>query len=120
VSSLGREWQAHLSRDLLSVVMPNERAVSLGLVLTELMININKYAYGGAPGPVTVRLEEERADVVLTVADKGGGRVSPRQGFGSRMMAALVSQLGGELAYADNGPGLRAILTAPIGSPRPR
>jgi light-regulated signal transduction histidine kinase (bacteriophytochrome) len=119
LTAMGPEWAPHAILDLRPTIMPIDRALSLGLVLTELMININKYAYGGGAGPISVRLEEERANVVLTVADKGGGRVSPRQGFGSRMMNALVSQLGGELAYADNKPGLKAILTAPIGGPRP-
>ncbi|OYX29882.1 MAG: histidine kinase [Caulobacterales bacterium 32-69-10] len=113
LSAMGPEWGPQAVIDLAPTLLPIDRAISLGLVLTELMININKYAYGGGAGPVLVKLEEERANVVLTVADKGGGRVSPRQGFGSRMMAALVGQLGGELAYEDNAPGLKAVLTAP-------
>ena len=82
--------------------------------MTELITNANKYAYGGAPGPLEISLVEDRAQFRLSVADHGGGKASPRQGFGSRMMEALVSQLNGEIEYRDNKPGLRAVLTAPI------
>jgi two-component system, chemotaxis family, sensor kinase Cph1 len=55
-----------------------------------------------------------RIEFHLVVADKGAGRTSTRRGFGTRMMTALVTQLGGELAFEDNEPGLRAMLAAPI------
>lgn len=118
VSSLGRDWEAHLVRDLQPVVLPTDRAVSLGLVLTELVINANKYAYGGAPGPLRVTLMEDRNLFHLTVADQGVGRAQARKGFGTRMMDALVMQLSGTLAFEDAKPGTRATLSAPIELPR--
>jgi two-component sensor histidine kinase len=48
------------------------------------------------------------------VADRGRGKHGNSQGFGTRMMRALVAQLSGALEYDDNRPGLRAVLTAPI------
>lgn len=114
VSSLGQDWQAHLSRDLQSVVMPNERAVSLGLVLTELVININKYAYAGAAGPIRVTLTGTRNTLRLTIGDEGKGRSSGRKGFGTRMLNALVERLDGTIEYQDAHPGTRAIVSAPI------
>jgi two-component sensor histidine kinase len=93
-------------------MLPTDRAVGLGLVLTELVINANKYAYGGAPGPLRVTLTEEANRLRLIVADEGAGRTSSRKGFGSRMMDALVTQLGGTLEYEDARPGTRAILQA--------
>jgi chemotaxis family two-component system sensor kinase Cph1 len=114
IISMGEEWAQHLSLNVAPVMIPTDRAVTVGLVLTELLININKYAYAGKPGPIEIHLTEERANLQLIVADRGGGKVSPRKGFGSRMMEGLVSQLGGALSYADNNPGLRAALVAPI------
>ncbi len=113
INSMGAEWEPFVSLDLAPVLVPTDRAVTLGLVLTELFININKYAYGGQPGPIAVTLSEERSNLILAVADRGGGKASPRRGFGSRMIDGLVSQMGGRLAYEDNGPGLRVVLTAP-------
>ena len=122
LSSMGEEWRALLSLDLSPIMMATNRAVTLGLVLTELLININKYAYDGAAGPVEIRLIRQRTKFQLSVADRGAGKRSPdagsaSTGYGSRMMAALVAQLGGKLTYADNKPGLRAALTAPIEAP---
>lgn len=115
--SMGREWAGRISIDAAPVLTPTDRAVTLGLVVTELVINANKYAYGGQPGPIEVSLEEHLSDLRLIVADHGQGRHAPKEGFGSRMMTAMVRQLQGVLVFSDNGPGVRAILTAPIAAP---
>ena len=118
LESMGEDWTSHLTLDLAPVLMPTDRAVTVGLILTELVINANKYAYDGAAGPIEIRLEQHRNNLRLTVADHGKGKHEPRQGFGTRMMTAMVSQLSGELEYRENKPGLRATLTAPLAAPR--
>lgn len=118
VVSLGKDWETHLVRDLQPVMLPTDRAVALGLVVNELVTNANKYAYGGAPGPLRVMLMEDRNLFHLTVADQGVGRTAARKGFGTRMMDALVIQLSGTLAFEDGRPGTRATLSAPIELPR--
>ena len=114
IVSFGEEWKKHFSLRLGPVMLPIDRVIPLGLVVTELVININKYAYGGAPGPVDVALTEDRTRFRLVVADKGQGRISVRPGFGTRMMTGLVAQLSGELLFEDNAPGLRVAVSAPI------
>jgi chemotaxis family two-component system sensor kinase Cph1 len=114
VGSTGNEWKEHFALNLGPVMLPIDRVIPLGLVVTELVININKYAYSGEPGPIEITLTENRARFRLLVADKGRGRVSTRQGFGTRMMTALVSQLSGQLEFEDNDPGVRVVLSAPI------
>jgi chemotaxis family two-component system sensor kinase Cph1 len=116
-SSLGQEWSGKVSVDACPTLVSTDRAVTLGLVITELVINANKYAYAGKPGPIEVSLEEHRANLRVIVADHGQGKHGPAEGFGSRMMAAMVKQLRGELTFGDNKPGLRAILTCPISAP---
>ena len=64
VSYMGQEWAQHLSLHLSPVLIATDRAIILGLVLTELMINANKYAYGGAAGPIDVELIEDRTSSV--------------------------------------------------------
>lgn len=111
--SFGPEWEGMFSLQLAPVLTPTDRAVTLGLVLTELVINANKYAYGGKPGPVEISLSQSDGALRLVVADHGGGRKGDGQGFGSRMMKAMVGQLDGALTYEDNEPGVRAVLKAP-------
>lgn len=115
VASLGNDWADAVMLDLAPILLPTDRAISVGLVLTELMINATKYAYGGGPGPLSISIAEDRANFRLIVADQGvGAPAGSRRGFGSRMMDALVRQLGGEMTREDNRPGLRVVLTAPI------
>ena len=114
VGSMGNEWKDHFALHLVPVMLPIDRVIPLGLVVTELVINVNKYAYAGEPGPIEIALTEDQARFRLVVADKGRGRTSARQGFGTRMMTALVSQLSGRLDFEDNAPGVRVVLSAPI------
>ncbi|MBB3911675.1 histidine kinase dimerization/phosphoacceptor domain -containing protein [Sphingomonas desiccabilis] len=113
-ASLGKDWGSALRVYLAPVLVPTGRAVDIGLITTELVINATKYAYPGTTGPITVMLEQHRANLRLIVEDQGRGKSGAGEGFGSRMMKALVGRLGGELAFEDNAPGLRVILTAPI------
>jgi light-regulated signal transduction histidine kinase (bacteriophytochrome) len=112
-TSLGADWGRHIKLDLAPVLVPTDRAVNIGLILTELVINATKYAYGGAAGPIAIALEQHGGKLRLIVADDGRGK-GDGEGFGSRMMDAMVQRLSGDLAFSDNQPGLRAIMTAPI------
>lgn len=114
LATLDAEWRNQIRRDLEPVFISNERAISMGLVLTELIINANKYAYEGKPGPLTVSLTSTGEAFQLMVADQGKGRANAVQGFGSQMMDALMVQLEGALRYLDNHPGTKAVLSAPI------
>lgn len=111
-------WRAHVTRDLEPVLLPNDRAISMGLILTELFINANKYAYSGTPGPLQITLAQDSNTLRLTVADHGKGRDASGTGFGSRMIDALVRQLGGTLEFSNNQPGTRAVLSAPVSTPQ--
>jgi light-regulated signal transduction histidine kinase (bacteriophytochrome) len=113
-TSIGPDWARQMQLDLSPMLVPTDRAVNIGLVLTELVINVTKYAYGGAAGPVTIALERYGDRLRLIVADEGRGKQTNGEGFGRRMMQAVVGRLSGELEFVDNRPGLRAILTAPV------
>ncbi len=114
-ASMGADWSACLTHDLAPARVEAGRAVTLGLVLTELIINAQKYAYEGRPGPIRVVLEEDADNLRLVVEDRGKGGHEVGKGFGSMMIGSLVAQLGGALEYRDAAPGLRVVLKAPIG-----
>jgi chemotaxis family two-component system sensor kinase Cph1 len=117
-SFMGEDWKRHLALVLTPMKVSTDQAIPLGLILTELLINANKYAYAGAAGPIEVALTEDRTHFQMIVSDRGPGRTSKAEGFGSRIMAALVQQLGGVLSYSNTMPGLRVSLTVPLQSPK--
>lgn len=113
-TSMGPEWAEQIKTDFAPVLVPTDAAVNVGLILTELVINANKYAYGGKAGPIELSLEQHRNSYRLIVADQGQGKTGERKGFGTRMLNAMVDRLGGTLAEVSNKPGLRVIFTAPV------
>ena len=86
-----------------------DRAVSLGVIVTELVTNALKYAYPGRPdGPIRVRLQTIEGAGVLAVQDEGVG-VTARStaggtGLGRRIVEALSASVGGTVTHAA-GPG---------------
>ena len=116
VASLEEGWADQIRFDLVPVLISADRAVHVGLVLTELVINANKYAYGGGAGPLSITLDQHHNRFRLIVADRGLGKGDTVKGtgFGSRMLDAVVAQLGGTIEHGDNRPGLRTIVSAPV------
>ncbi len=110
----GEEWSPHIHMDFAPVLVAADRAVRIGLILTELVLNTAKYAYGGSAGPVFLALEQHDDRLRLIVADAGVGKKSVREGFGTKMLVAMVRSLEGTLDETDNAPGLRTTVNAPI------
>jgi two-component sensor histidine kinase len=94
------------------IEVPTDRAVSIGVMVTELVTNAVKYAYPDGAGEVRVRLERAGANELrLSVEDDGVGlatEAAPKgTGVGGRVVAAMARALGSEIAY-EGGPGLTA------------
>jgi light-regulated signal transduction histidine kinase (bacteriophytochrome) len=115
-ASMGDEWAKELALDLSPILIPADSAVNVGLILTELLINATKYAYEGKPGPIAVSLEQYRNRFRLIVADRGHGKTGSHQGFGTRVLNAMIGSLSASMEEIDNKPGLRVIVTVPVGS----
>jgi len=113
-SSMGPDWTAAIETDLDPVCVDAGRAVTIGLILTELIINAQKYAYKGQPGPLRIILRDHGVDFRLTVEDEGGGGHLAGKGFGSMMIQSLVGQLDGTIDYLDRAPGLAVTVKARI------
>ena len=86
-----------------------ESAVSLGLIVTELVINALKHAFphdGG--GDIFVSYGSDGSDWSLSVIDNGVGMPSgaaPRTGLGTSLVEALAKQLGATVVMSDALPG---------------
>lgn len=80
--------------------LPTSHAVSLGLIVTELIINALKYAFPDPRKSARIRVTFEKADAdwKLTVSDNGAGRAKLQEaatstGLGTALVAALAKQL---------------------------
>ena len=79
---------------------PLEEAVSLGLIVNELVTNAAKYAYPSpACGVIRVSLRHRPGELVLNVSDDGQGlpEADASSGIGMRLVRSLVKQCHGEL-----------------------
>ena len=96
------------------------KAVSLGLIVTELVINAIKYAFPSnkASAQVLVTYEVDGSDWKLTISDNGVGKMAdeaPRTegGLGTTIVKALAQQLGASVETQSSDTGLKvSIATA--------
>lgn len=94
------------------------RAVSLGLIITELVINAIKYAFplNRDSALVLVTYEIDGDDWKLTVSDNGVGKPTgdvpaANGGLGTIIVKALVSQLDAKLAIESSPTGVSVSIT---------
>jgi len=101
-------------------VVDSRVSVSLGLIVTELVINALKHAFpGNRPGTITVQCEFRGPNWTLSVTDDGVGMpVDPahlRPGLGTSIIQALAQQLEATVEISSAGPGVRvAIAHIPV------
>jgi PAS domain S-box-containing protein len=93
-----------------------DAAISLGLILRELLDNAAQHGYGpGGEGPVQVSFSRSEGGAVLSVRDRGSGPAEGwRDGLGHTLARALASQLSGSLELSVEKPGFSAILAFPL------
>ena len=74
-----------------------DRAVAIGIIVNELVMNAVKYAYPDGAGPIHVELTRKDDQVELAITDEGVGlnvQADPRStGMGQRIVAAMASKL---------------------------
>jgi two-component sensor histidine kinase len=92
-------------------------AVSVGLIVTELVINAIKYAFPDQPdsAAVTVRYEVNGTDWKLSVSDNGVGRTeiaAPKKGgLGTSLVSALAHQLDAQVQSTSSAAGMSVSIT---------
>ncbi|HKR88529.1 MAG TPA: response regulator [Phenylobacterium sp.] len=97
-----------------------DRAVSLGVIVNELITNACKYAYApGEDGEVRISLRKDGHDALRLVVEDDGRGLEPGSsaqgtGLGARVIRAMAESLGAQIAYDPGHHGVRAILTAPL------
>lgn len=116
-SMIPENSQLSLLADVDASIVDARASVSLGLIVTELVINSLKHAYpgDGRPGQITVTYRTQDTGWVLTVEDDGigfpkdGETIKP--GLGTGIVEALAGQLDAQVEIADAQPGTRVTIT---------
>ena len=98
--------------------LPTSHAVSIGLIVTELIMNAIKYAFPKARASARIRVtfEKAKSDWKLTVSDNGVGRVhneasEPSTGLGTALIGALAKQLQAQISETSSRKGLAVAVT---------
>jgi len=123
VDELGESWSSDmLPRTLTLTADPirvkTDRAVSIGVIVTELVTNACKYAYSDGTGEVRIRLTQGDGHCLLVVEDDGCGIAEGQKpqgtGLGAKLIRAMAKSLQTELEYDPTHRGVRAVLRLPI------
>jgi two-component sensor histidine kinase len=98
-----------------------DRAVAIGIIVNELIMNAVKYAYPDGAGPIHVELKAEGDDLLLTISDDGVGlnvKVDPRStGMGQRIVSAMAAKLEASVERDPAHSGTRVVVRFPRISP---
>ena len=108
-----------------SGMIDSDRAVSIGLIVTELIINAIKYAFPTYKDDarITISYETNETDWKLAVSDNGVGNLSANvraagTGLGTAIVQALVSQLEATKEVASGPDGMTISITRATFTPR--
>ncbi len=91
-----------------------DRAVAIGIIVNELVMNAVKYAYPDGAGPIHVALDRHGEELELSIADDGvglEGSSDPRStGMGQRIVTAMAQKLDAGVERDPTHAGTRIVL----------
>src|SRR5712672_4752355 len=91
-----------------------DRAVPIGIIVNELVMNAVKYAYPDGAGPIHVVLNSHGDDLELAISDEGVGlnvKQDPRStGMGQRIVTAMATKLDASVERDPAHAGTRIML----------
>jgi len=110
--------QIKLDVDIDETIVGADASISLGLIVTELVINALKHAFpGDRKGRIVVDYHSHQDGWILSVTDDGVGMVIGRKGapagLGSSLVEALAKQLQADVRLARAKPGIAVSITHP-------
>jgi two-component system, sensor histidine kinase PdtaS len=107
-----------LEAEIEPILLPHEIAVSIGIIVNELVTNACKHAFGDGGGTIRVRAAKEAGGVRIEVADNGTGftpNAKSRKGLGTKLVAAFVKRVDGRAEVRSTpGHGTTHIIHLPL------
>jgi two-component sensor histidine kinase len=98
-----------------------DRAVAIGIIVNELVMNAVKYAYPEGAGPIHVELKSQGDKLLLSITDDGVGlnaKADPRStGMGQRIVTAMATKLDACVERDPSHAGTRITLQFPRATP---
>jgi two-component sensor histidine kinase len=102
------------------IELSTDRAISVALIVNELITNAAKYAYPGrSDGKIHIAVKAAPGDMfTVSVRDEGAGLpagfdLAKPKGLGMRIITSFAQQLGGTLDIHARKPGTEFVLTIP-------
>jgi two-component sensor histidine kinase len=93
--------------------MNSERCWRLGLIVSELITNSERHAFGNGGGSIRVELLASLSFVECRVTDNGTGEPNTCPGHGLKIVQALAKSLGGTIDQRFGPHGATAVLMFP-------
>ncbi len=97
-----------------AVEIDPDRAVAIGIVVNELVMNAVKYAYPDGQGPIHVDLKADGDELELAIRDEGVGfsaKAHPQStGMGQRIVQAMATKLEATVTRDPAHSGTRMVL----------
>jgi two-component sensor histidine kinase len=119
-SETGELAQLTLSCERISI--DPDRAVAIGVIVNELVMNALKYAYPDGKGPIRVAFHRAGdGSAVLSVEDDGVGfrpqSDSRSTGLGQRIIRAMADKLNAQVEHEHGRPGARVVVSFQLEKP---
>ncbi|MET0259259.1 MAG: histidine kinase dimerization/phosphoacceptor domain -containing protein [Methylobacterium sp.] len=125
LSEVERTWAApgtpaRLRFEIAPIQLATDKAVSVGVIVTELVSNAFKYAYReDEPGEIRVDLVAEGDEAFMLKVEDDGCGYAPGEnpkgtGTGSKLVRIMAQSLGSDISIEHGAHGVRAWLRAAV------
>ncbi len=123
IEELGESWSSDACPRTLTLIaepirVKTDRAVSIGVIVTELVTNACKYAYPGVAGEVRISVAQGDGHCLLAVEDDGCGMAADQKpqgtGLGAKLIRAMAQSLQTVVEYDPAHAGVRAVMRVPV------
>ena len=105
---------SRLTLKAVQVEIDPDRAVAIGIIVNELVMNAVKYAYPDQAGPIHVEVGADGDELTLSIADNGvglGAKSDPRStGMGQRIVGAMAAKLDASVERDPKHDGTKIVL----------